>query len=53
MIEPAQDKTYNKTCVTSKDFDQPVHPPSMTRVLLHPSLGSMEAAEGTHNQRRL
>ena len=31
MIEPAHVKTYNKTCVTSKDSDQPVHPPSMAR----------------------
>ena len=23
----------NKTCMTSKDSDQPVHPPSMARVL--------------------
>ena len=27
--KPAHDKTYNKTCVTSKDSDQPVHSPSM------------------------
>ena len=25
IFEPAHDKTYNKTCVTSKDSDQPVH----------------------------
>ena len=24
--EPVQDKAYNKTCVISKDSDQPVHP---------------------------
>ena len=24
--KPADDKIYNKTCVTSKDSDQPVHP---------------------------
>ena len=24
--EPAHDKTYNKTCATSKDSDQPAHP---------------------------
>ena len=24
--KPAYDKIYNKTCVTSKDSDQPVHP---------------------------
>ena len=37
--EPAHDKTYNKTCVTSKDSDQPVHPPSMPMVLVYPSFG--------------
>ena len=44
--EPAHDKTYNKTCVTGKDSDKPVHPPSMARVLVHPSLDSPEAIEG-------
>ena len=34
--EPAHDKTYNKTCVTSKNSDQPVRPPSMPRVLIYP-----------------
>ena len=43
-------KTYNKTCVTSKDSDQPVHPPSMARVLVHPSLDRTEVVEGTCNQ---
>ena len=51
--QPKQDKTYNKTCVTSKDSDQPVHPPSMARILISPSLDSMEAVEGTCYQRRL
>ena len=32
--EPAHDKTYYKTCVTNKDLDQPVHQPSMARVLV-------------------
>ena len=32
--ELAHDKNYNKTCVTSKDSGQPVHPPSMARFLL-------------------
>ena len=36
---PAQDKTYNKTCVTSKD--QPVQLSSMARV--YPSLDSADA----------
>ena len=26
---------YNKTCVTSKDSDQPVHPPSMAKVFFY------------------
>ena len=51
--EPAHDKTYNETCVTSKDSGQPVHPPSMARVLLYPSLDSPEVTEGTYEQRRL
>ena len=36
IIEAAQDKTYNKTCATSKDSDQSVYLPSMTRVLENP-----------------
>ena len=32
IFDPAHNKTYNKTCVTSKD--QPVHPPSMARALV-------------------
>ena len=47
MYLPAHDKTYNKTCVTSKGSDQDVHPPSMARVLVHPSLDSPEIVEGT------
>ena len=38
---------YNKTCVTSKDSDQPVHPPSMAWILVCPFLDSAEAVEGT------
>ena len=53
ITEPAHDKTYNYTCVTSKDSDQPVHPPSLTRVLFYPSLDSPEAVEDTWDQRRL
>ena len=33
-------KTYNKTCVTNKDTDQPLHPPSMAMVLVYASLDS-------------
>ena len=45
--ELTQEKTYNKTCVNKKDLDQPVHPPSMSRILVHPSLDRPEAVEGT------
>ena len=51
--DPAQDQTYNKTCVTSIDSDQPVHPPCIARVLVYPSLDSPEAVDGTCDQRRL
>ena len=51
--EPAHDETYSKTCLTSKDSDQPVHPPSMARVLVYPYLDSLEAVEGTCDQQRL
>ena len=46
----AHDKTYNETCVTSKDSDQPIHLPSMARILFYSSLKSLEAAEGTCDQ---
>ena len=51
--EPALDKNYNKTCVTSKDSDQPVDPPSEARVFVHPSLDGPEAVEGTCDWQRL
>ena len=51
--EPAQDKTYNKICATSKDSDQPVHQPSMARILIYPYLDSLVAVEGTCKQGRL
>ena len=50
LFDPAHDKTYKKTCVTSKDSVQPVHAPSMSRVLIYPSLDSSEAIEGTCNR---
>ena len=46
-------KFYNKICVTTKDSNQPFHPPSMARVLVYPSLDSLEAVEDTCNQRKL
>ena len=49
IFEPVHDKTYNKTCVTSKDSDQPLHQHRMARVLVYP----LETGEGTCNQRRL
>ena len=45
QIGPLQDKTYNKTYVTSKYLDLPVNPPSMARVLIYLSLDSLEAVE--------
>ena len=51
--EPAHDETYHKTCVFSKDSDQPVHPPSMAWVLVYPFLNSLAAVKGTCDQRRL
>ena len=53
IYEPVHDKTYNKTCVTSNDSDQPEHSPSMSRVHVHLSLDSPEAAEGTCDHWRL
>ena len=50
-IEPEHDKTYNNTCVTNKDSDQPVNPSSMARLLVYPSFDSLEAEEGTCAQR--
>ena len=51
--ELAHDKTCNKTCVTNKDSDQPVHLPITAMILVYPSLDSPEAVEGTCDQRRL
>ena len=47
------DKTYNRTCMTSKYSDQLVQSPTMARVFDYPSLDSPEAVEGTCDQRRL
>ena len=33
LFEPDHDKTYNKTCATSKDSDQPAHLHTLIRVL--------------------
>ena len=51
IFEPARDKTYNNTCVTSEDSDQPVHPPSMAKLLIYPSFGSLSSVDGTRDQR--
>ena len=32
--EPAHDKTYNKTCATSEDSDQPTHPRRLIKVFV-------------------
>ena len=34
VVDPAHDKTYNKTCATNKDSDQPAHPHSLIESLL-------------------
>ena len=47
------DKTYNKTYVTNKDSAQLVHLPSVARVLVYSSFGSLTAVESTCDQRRL
>ena len=39
------DKTYNKTCVTSKDSDQPVRPASMARAFVYLSTDSPKTTE--------
>ena len=51
--EPGQDKTYNMTCVTSKDSYQLVHLSSMARVFIYPSFDSPEDVDGTWDQQRL
>ena len=51
--EPAHNKTNNKTCVTSKDSDKSVHPPSMARIFVYLSLDSLKAVQGTGDQQRL
>ena len=50
--EPAHDKTYNMTCMTSKDRSA-LSPSIMARFLVYPSLDSLEAVEGTCYQQRL
>ena len=48
------DKTYNKTCVTSSKYsDQPIYLPTMARVMVYPSLDSLEVVEGTCDQQKL
>ena len=37
IIEPAHDKTYIKTCVTSENWDQPVHLCSLSESSLIPA----------------
>ena len=39
--EPAHDKIYNLTCVTSKDSDPLVYPLTKVRALFHLSLDSL------------
>ena len=49
----AHNETYNKTCVTSKYSDQPEYPSSKATIHVYPYLDSLEAVEGTCDQRRL
>ena len=51
--EPKHDKTYNTTCVTSNESYQPVHPPSIAKVLIYSLLDSSKAVERTCDQQRL
>ena len=39
--------------MTNKDSDQPAHPTSFAKFLVHPSFASLEAVEGTCEQQRL
>ena len=48
--EPAHDKTYNNSCMTSKDSDQPVHSPSMAMVFVYPYFDNPEVVEGTRDR---
>ena len=50
MLETEQRTTKP---VTSNNSDLPVHQPSMTRVVVHPSLDYTGAVEGSCDQRRL
>ena len=52
IIEPVHNKTYNKTN-TSKISHQSVRLLSMARVLVYPSLDSLEAVEGIWDQQIL
>ena len=45
--------TIRQVCVTNKDSDQPLHPPSMSRVLILLSLDSLKAVKGTCDRQRL
>ena len=48
-----RDKTYNKTYVTSKDSDQPVHQTRTTRFLVYHSLDNVDTAECKCDKQRL
>ena len=41
LFESAHDKTYNRTRVTNKVSRQLEHPPSMAKILVHPSLDTL------------
>ena len=50
---PAHNKTYNKTCMTSIDSDQPVHLHNMAKGLIPSSLNCLKDVEGTCDRRKL
>ena len=48
----AHKKTYKKTGVTSKSSDQPVHPSSIARIRVYPTVDTL-VVESKYDQRRL
>ena len=52
-FEPPHDKTNKMTFVHSEDSDQPGHPPSLIRVFVVRSMGSLGPNFASGGQRRL
>ena len=53
IIEPERDKTNKMTCASSKDSDQPAHPPSLIRVFAVCFMGSKWPNASVSGQWRL